>query len=111
MRNIQIPSQAQTVPVMNIGSVVGQTKMVEYINLLDEKEVSRLCEMLPDAVPKSRESLISVVQSPQFAQGMGTFDHALREGAASLIARELGQEYTGEGVEGYLESARKAKKE
>ncbi|KAG5360149.1 Proteasomal ubiquitin receptor ADRM1 [Yarrowia sp. B02] len=112
MRNIQVPQNQsqQAVPVMNIGSVVGQSKMAEYIGKLDDKEVERLCEMLPDAIPKTRESLISVVQSPQFAQGMGTFDSALREGAASLIARELGQEYTGEGVEGYLESARKAAK-
>lgn len=116
MRNIQIPQNQsqgqsqQTVPVMNIGSVVGQGKMAEYINSLDDKEVDRLCQLLPDVIPKTRESLISVVQSPQFAQGMGTFDSALREGAASLIARELGQEYVGEGVEGYLESARKAAK-
>lgn len=114
MRNIQVPQNQtrnqQTVPVMNIGSVVGQNKMAEHINSLEDKEVERLCQLLPDVIPKTRESLISVVQSPQFAQGMGTFDSALREGAASLIARELGQEYIGEGVEGYLESARKAAK-
>lgn len=116
MRNIQVPqnqSQNQshsqhTIPVMNIGSVVGQNKMAEYINSLEDTEVEQLCQLLPDVIPKTRESLTSVVQSPQFAQGMGTFDSALREGAASLIARELGQEYVGEGVEGYLESARKA---
>lgn len=114
MRNIQVPQNQtrnqQTVPVMNIGSVVGQNKMAEHINSSEDKEVERLCQLLPDVIPKTRESLISVVQSPQFAQGMGTFDSALREGAASLIARELGQEYIGEGVEGYLESARKAAK-
>lgn len=114
MRNIQVPqSQSQShqaVPVMNIGSVVSQNKMAEHIRSLDDQEVDRLCLLLPDVIPKTRESLIGVVQSPQFAQGMNTFDSALREGAASIIARELGQEYLGEGVEGYLESARKAAK-
>lgn len=94
---------------MTIGSVVGPSKMAKYIQSLDDAEVQRLCAMLPDVIPKNRESLISVVQSPQFAQGMGTFDSALREGGAHIIARELGQEYAGEGVEGYLASVRKTK--
>lgn len=101
------PSASQSVPVTAIADVLPQKKLVEIISSLPESQLEPLYAHIPDGLDKNRQELIRVIQSAQFAQSMDQFGGVLNNnGIGSLVASQLGNPYVGEGIEGFLNSAR-----
>jgi 3'-phosphoadenosine 5'-phosphosulfate sulfotransferase (PAPS reductase)/FAD synthetase len=102
-------------PVVSIEHAVSIDEMVQLVRRLPEQELQALFEYLPEdstAIPQTRESLVDVIRSYQMRDAVSTLNHVLLEApVGGLVSAELGYEYSGEGVEGFLTGARKAGKQ
>lgn len=92
---------------MSINDVFPSSALVSHINSLSEEELEPLYTHIPEGLPRTREELVRVVQSSQFAQGVDSFGTVLNNnGIGSLVATQLGYQYKGEGIEGFLRGAK-----
>ncbi len=100
----------RNVPIESISKVISISQFANYVFKLSDDELKPLFRFLPDGIEHSKPELIRVIQSPFFLNSLETFSSALREvgtGVGSVVAHELGYEYQGEGIEGFLEGTRK----
>lgn len=97
-------SSSSSFPILSLSDAFSSSDFIDYVNgISSEKELEPLLSLLPENVEKSKEELIRVIRSSQFAQGVESLSHALRQGGLGhVIANELEFPYQGEGIEGYL---------
>lgn len=114
LRSINVPgrqSMQAEVPVTSIGNALPQSVIVEYVRSLSDDELAPLYNHLPEGIEHSHAELIRVIQSSQFAQGMGLLSSVLNQGGGQVVASQLGYPYSGEGVEGFLEGVRRERED
>lgn len=68
--------------------------------------------MIPEGLGNTKEDLIRVLRSSQFAQNAESLSTVLRQGTlGNVIAHEMKYPYSGEGVEGYLNGIYRSQEE
>lgn len=110
LNSVTTPANSRdSVPIVNISDALPTSLLINHINSLPEPQLQPLLDNLPDQVPKTKEELLRIIQSSQFAQGSDTFSNVLMQGGLGpIVARELDYPYQGEGVEGFLNGVRKS---
>lgn len=99
--------QQQGVPIMSINDVFPVSSFISHVNNLSEQELEPLYAHIPEGLPKTKEELIRIIQSSQFAQGEESLGQVLNNnGVGSIVAGQLGYTYNGEGIEGFLRGAK-----
>lgn len=98
--------------ILTISDIFPRKSMISYVSSLSDSDpvLLQLCQLLPEDFSRTKEHLLTVLQSPQFAQGIDGLSTVLRSGAdidiGQIVAREMGYPYRGEGVAGLLRGLR-----
>lgn len=83
----------------------------EVLEKSDEETLEKLYSHLPPSMEHTTENLKSVLFSNYFRRSASNLSSALNNGGGFVVSRSLGFPYSGEGLNAYLEQARKQQKE
>lgn len=99
-------------PVLSVSNAFSSSDFISYVNSLTNDQLKPLFAAIPEGLGSTKEDLVRILRSSQFAQGVESLSTVLRQGTlGNVIAHEMKYPYSGEGVEGYLNGIYRSQEE
>lgn len=93
---------------IRLGAVVTEDVVAAHLARMLEADVVRVYGgLLPPGVAPRRDDILRVVRSGFFHHARDELGEAVAQTPGALLARTLGYDYTGEGVEAFVRGLRK----